>query len=600
MAAESFNVAVLATLRNRVSQGLRLIARDFSGTDRSVRALQRSLDNLQVRHGIYAQRVRTTQAAERESTAGLQQRLQLMQATSAAEASAGRIQAEQLSGLQRRVALQKVASREQADQVRISELQASINRRNAMAQLRDTEAQNKLLLQQQAIQERTLALQEEQAAAARARVGAALRIGGGAALIAGAAAFETAKAGLPVGMYLQQIRQGAPLTAQQAAALPSMALQLSAQSTQFTYKEVLQTLRQLIPLYGYGPTQAVAPSIFALGALERERGIDTPLADMSLSTMQTLRTLRARTPQQQTAVIDALTSMLFRANVEPEDFNETLRTMGVATATLPFAQRLQAGMLTQMVMSLGGGQAGLTSSGMANIFKTLLMPRMGSQIALMHLLNPRNLPLGGAAGVTNAMQLISGAPRGFTLPERIMMGHELPEFLALQNQLQGPVGAQVRAVLAQRMNPQQLLATSLTTAAPAMRNLAVSLENFVTAIGVREDKPLAGIANWFAAGYAGAAADIQREGAGWLKDVPGWLLNLAAGSYTPGPGGAPHSGSWADRVGLWGSPQVTINVNGAGNPDAVAKTVVKHLKQSAMSNTKARGPVASPKVYPGS
>ncbi len=643
MAAE-FNVQVLATLRSRVAQGLRLISRGAYDAQRGITALQRSLNDLQTRHAMYAQRLRTTQSLERSGTADLQRRLaatqQLaaseqalqmerinsMKAESAERSRMGRIQAEQLGGLKRRTALQKVSAREQADaqsvqlaeqrmaasaqarQIQMSELQGRINRRNAIAKMRDTEGENRLLREQNAIRDRQAAITAEQAAARRARIGHAFGMVGGAVLIAGAAAAEAAKAGLPVGMYLQQIRQGAPLTAAQSAMLPQMALQLSSQSTQFTYKEVLRALRTLIPRFGFQAVQRSAPSLFALGALERERGISTGLGEMSVGTMQTMRTLRARTPAQQSAVINALTSMLFQAGVSPESFNATLRTTGIATTTLPFQQRLRAGVLTQMVMALGGSQEGLSGTGIGNLFKALLMPRLGAHMGLIQLLNTHHLPLTGPNALSNILTVISQAPRSLTLPERFLAGSEFHTLVALRNQLHGGLLGRVQAALSQRVNPQELLATSLTTAQPAMKRLATSLDNFVTVIGARMGGPLASWANWAARAYSSAAQGIQQQGFfPWLGGETGSLLDLSR----PGRVQLTPRLTIPERLGNFGIPffshpgtagqpiHVTVELDGKKVGEAVVHHMRPHLKQSAKTMSQARGSVAHPKLFPG-
>ena len=646
--ASEFNVQVLATLRNRVSQGLSMIARDFGVAQRSVEGLQRSLNDLQTRHQLYAQRLRTTQALDRETNVGLQRRLSLMQQTATNEemihrqrissmkaeaaehARLNRAAEAKLDPLGAQMAFQqntkveaedaqRIAAEEArgdariaAQRLRVSELQAAISRRNTMGRLRDTENENRLLREQNTIRERQLAITEEQAAARRARIGHAFSLVGVTALVAGAAAFEVAKAGLPVGMYLQQIRQGSNLTPEQSRILPQMAMEMSTQSTQFNYKEVLRAMRTLIPRFGFQAIQSVGPSMFALAALERQRGNTESLGDMSLGTMQTLHTLRAKTPAQQAAVIDALTGMLVHAGVSTESFNSTLRNIGISTTTLPFQQRLRAGVLTQMAMSLGGAQSGLSGAEIGELFKALLTPRLGSQMGIIQLLNTKHLPLKGPHALSDILSIISQSPKGLTTAEKFLAGNQFNTLIALRNALHGGLLAKVSAALSSSMNPETQLAQSLKTGTPAMKNLAVSMENFVTHMGAAMGSPIAKAANWLAAGYSGVAGS-KKGFWPWLGGfadymafhVPvspyHWAHRLWALSHGPGSTISPIPGVMMDDP--YHPPttpyHVTIELDGRKLGEAVIGHARSHLRQSAKTMSHAYGTAAHPKVYPG-
>ncbi|MGH8290618.1 MAG: hypothetical protein ACREV7_16630 [Steroidobacteraceae bacterium] len=619
-AGSEFNVAVLVTLRSRIRQGLQAIGRDFGATEARVVALQRSLDNLQMRHGTYAARARTVQAIERQGVTSMQQRLTLMQATNTAEQAATaeslrmrRIEAEQLTGLQRRRALQQITTSEAAaarrfqltQQVEI-ETKQKLSNALAMQNVRTTETENRLLLQRRKIQERNLELS---AAQAEARGATGLLAAGGlggplamGALAVGYTGYRLAKAGLPIGLYLQQIQAAGSLSRKQMAGIPDLAMRLSgATGGQEGYKQALRALSPLVGLYGLKRAQQMAP-LFRFAGLESTYGEGNDLATMTLGAAQAMQTMRATTPARQAAMLSAMTTMLVRTGgtYTPAQFERQLSTITAATPKMAFTQRLQTAEMMGMLHAKLGPQRGLTSAGEAGLFSALLQPAAGRDIALVTMLEKYGLSKTIAGRTpTNVLEAIAHAPRGLTLPQRMMAGGHLATLQALQNALRGGALERLQAALAVSVSPQRALAMSLTTAQPVMTKLATALDNFAAITGAKLAKALTKPAG--AAAHAVSSTtnylrhhtalqtDLHVAGA-MVKDSP--LVLLAEAIID-----AAKKGIAATPPGVTPSGQpINIFLDGKKIAEVVTGHQVSSLKHSAMAGAGAGTPIASPHV----
>lgn len=673
--AREFNVSVLLTLKNRVSQGLRTVSRDFAGAERRVHALQRSINDLQSRHGIYAQRVRTTQALERQGTAGLQRRIALMQQTAAneemvqqqrinamkAEAAEhqrlNRLEESRLDPLGAQIAMRQNAKVEAEDarkvaleqerldakiaqrKLRFSEMQGLVARRNAMAQLRATEAENRLLRDQQRIQARNLELSQAQEEATMGRLRA---IGG----VIGAATAITAvlvKAGLPVGAAEQRAGFAAHLTAAQRRGLEPFSTRLAGQVGMFSRNQILEAMPGLFGALGGRRSLAMGLALPFLRTAGIEHALGVPGApdaqDALREIAQAATAVGAGNAAQYRAINRMLANVVLRTggNVDLESAAGIMSAIGTSGARLGVLQRGRLGEAVSFLSATTSAR-GVSGASLANLFQQLLTPAAGRNVALQYMLGPyglqRALKSGRASDLFGVLERFSAATHGhINLPLAMMGRASIHTLLSLS--AMGP--GVLRRAFAQTQTDvatQAALAAASTNARASIIRLTRSIETLASVAG-RHPAHVAGrAASGLAGFFSGQANYYERHGgiAWWLHLIgmganpaglvrgvghrigQGWHMGLATAAgdarmlgvlkQTP-PMVIHHPPTRERPVGVMkpGQPVVIhhhhTTVHVTTHSDSHVKKLVRGLKSGVLSHGEANPIGVAPQLYGG-
>ncbi len=626
--ARMFNVAVDVRLIDRVSRDIGIIGRGFTSAERRVQSLQRALDGLQTKHGLYVQRARMSQQIDRDATIAMQRRLGVMQSMAQVEANAGqaklaalqaeaaekarlgRMQAEQLSGARRQAALADIAAQEQADaataqqlqqrlatqsqarQLRMTEMQAAIQRRTSMAQIKANETNNRILRERQAIKEQNLELSEAQIAAQREQRMRILMRGGIAAGVMAVVAGGLAKAGMPVGISEFRARMAGGLTAAQAAGLGPFATQIALQSRLFSRNQVLESLGPMIGILGLRRTRGLAPGFFRTAAIEQALTpeAETP-AEMIPELLRAGVAIGARTPGQFRAFNRTVANVLLRSGgaMGLSRISEIMRTVGPIGAAMPFGQRMQLGEAVSLLSLHAGGEGALAPGALARFFQSVMVQSSGRNIAftqLLGLVHNRTLP-----GIFGALMKLHG--RQVPLAERFMGRENIHTLLALQSLPTGLL-QQVMKQLQPQVTTAQALTKALQTAQPKFHAFVKSMETLGSVLGAPWARYLGDVA-----GVVGRAANVMARG---MQAHPEMTRALAVG-------GLPRllfdalEASFQKISANMGFPNqpihVAVHIDGKKVAHVVAKHTMNQLKQKTSVHGVASPIGVSPALYGG-
>lgn len=652
--AREFNISTIVTLRNRTAQGLRGLSRDFMGAERRVKALQRSIDDLETRRGLYAHRTRTTQAIERQGTAGLQRRLALMQQTAANEemvqqqrinamkaeaaehARLNQLARERLDPLGAQLALQQDSKVEAEDarkialeqerldakiaqrKMRFSEMQGVITRRNAMAQLRATEAENRLLRDQQRIQARNLELSQAQEDATVGR----LRAIGGIVGVAAAITAVLVKAGLPVGAAEQRAGFAANLTASQRRGLEPFTTRLAGQVGMFSRNQILGAMPGLFGALG-GRRQlamGLALPFLRTAGIEHALGVEgAPDAQEALREIaQAATAVGATNAQQFRAINRMLANVVLRTggNVGLESAAGIMSAIGTSGARLSVLQRGRLGEAVSFLSATTSAR-GVSGAAIANLFQQLLTPAAGRNVAFQYLLGPYGLQhalkTGQASDLFGVLERFSAQTHGhINLPLAMMGRGSIHTLLALS--AMGP-GVLQRAFAQTQgdVTTQAALAQASNNANASIIRLTRSIETLASVAG-RNPAHTAGQAAAQAAGFFNQLAGYYQQNGAWAT----WLHLIGMGINPAGLArgvgdrigqgfhlGLSTAADDARALGLYKTTPPTVvhhhhnTVNVTTHSDAHVKKLVRGLKSGALSHGSANPVSVSPQVYGG-
>ncbi len=653
-----FNISTIVTLKNRTVGGLRALSQDFGSAERRVKALQRSLNDLQTHHRLYTQRVKTTQALERQGTAGLQRRLALMQQTAANEemiqqqrinamkmeaaenARLNRLAEGRLDPLGAQLALQqnskveaedaKKIAQEQARldakiaerRLRVSEMQAALSRRNAMSKLRATESENRLLRQQQTIQARNLELSQAQEEATIGR----LRALGGVVAAAAAVTAVLVKAGLPVGAAEMRAGFAGNLSAKQRRHLGPLATQLSSEVGMFSRNQIVESFGGLFGALGGRQNlgRSLALPFLRTAAIGKALGIPgAPSAQDALSEIAKAGTaVGASTPAQFRAINQMLANVVLRTggNVGLENAASIMSAIGTSGARMSVLQRGRLGEAVSFLSATTSAR-GVSGAAIANLFQQLMTPAAGRNIAFQYMLGPYGLQhalkTGRAADLFGVLERFSAATHGHIQLPLAMMGrssiHTLMALSAMGPAVLQRAFAQTQA--SNELSAQQALAAAANNAAAKITTLGRSVETLMSVLGRRPAHVAGKAASGLTRFFTGESqyAEHHSIAATWLHTI--WQFSNPnpvpeARWLGSQPGNMWHLGvktalGDARTLGMWGftPPSVihhhhnTVHVH--THSDSHVKKLVHGLKNGTLSHGNANPiSVASP-LYGG-
>ena len=649
-----FNVSVLLTLKNRVSQGLRTVSREFGAAERRVNSLQRSINDLQTRHGLYARRLRTTQAIERQGTAGLQRRLALMQQTAANEemihqqrinamkaesierANQNRLARERLDPLGAQLALQQDSKVEAEDakriaeeqgrldakiaarKLRISEMQGVITRRNAMASLKATEAENRLLRDQQRIQARNLQLSQAQEDATMGR----LRAIGGILGVAGAATAILVKAGLPVGAAERRAGFAANLTASQRRGLEPFSTKLSGEVGLFSRNQILEAMPGLFGALGGRRRLAMGLALPFLRTAGIETALGVPGApgaqDALKDIAQAATAVGAGNAAQFRAINRMLANVVLRTggNVGLESAAGIMSAIGTSGARMSVLQRGRLGEAVSFLSATTSAR-GVSGAALANLFQQLMTPAAGRNVAFQYMLGPYGLQhalkTGRPSDLFGVLERFSAATHGhINLPLALMGRTSIHTLMSLS--AMGP--GVLRRAFAQTQTDvatQAALAQASNNARASIISLTRSIETLASVAGRGPAHTAGQLARGATGSISRLSAYAQQHGAwaAWLHML--WELSSPIGlAKSAGHAGANawlsgmhHVGSDAKSLGLWKTtPPMVIHhhhntVYVTTHSDAHVKRLVRGLKSGTLSHGTANPVGVAPELYGG-
>lgn len=504
--ARLFNVGVDIYLVDRISRDVMRIGGAFTGAERRVQMLQRSLNALQMRHGVDVQHARSLQKIHGESDAVLARRIATMQTSLALNRHQindahrlERARIAQLSPLERSIALRKQEGIETKDNLRLqreqnilADVQAKRVRENETAAIRNARLQNNILRDRTRIKERNLEVSDAERAARTQRL---MRIGigvGTAAVVAAALGYEAVKRAMPVQVQTQLAGEAGGFTRQQTRQLPRFALDIATHVKQFSVGDVMSAMPRLAGiLHNYQMLQKVAPSIFASAAVMRVYGATGDVDELVGDIAQTQRALGARTPQQYRAVnrviADAFTDL--GGQLSPERIAASLRAVAPAIVRQPFNQGLRFAKQLTLLQGLTGVK------GLPGLFNELMVPGQPRTLGLLGMLgvhNPRLVQQALHAGLSGqqAMQLILKTVPGLKFPQRLLMEHAQARTLyALQRAMTGGVMRTLQADMAKQTSTQALLTNALKNTTAAVTGLTKSIDNVLAVEGKHLLKP---------------------------------------------------------------------------------------------------------------
>lgn len=628
--SSEYNVSVLASIRGNVANSLRMMASEFGRTGDRALLLQRRLKDLEASKLLSVRKAQAASQIDRDALTLLNRRYAKLLATGDLE-------------------------RTQAERARLN---AQIRAREQRSSIRRQEEQIRLQRLSNDLAEKRAAVLRAGAAARGERFMAGMRTMGGVGAITAATTFgvfELAKKGLPITQLQSQLRISGGLNSKQVQALSQRALALSQRlgvvdwGTELKMAlQLYQTVRPALAARMLGPVSYAAD----LAKLMNRGGLVSSAGEIA----RTANILGATTSRQALSVSTDVSNILRSggAGIGMAGLANWMTYTGGVMPGRTVAQRARQMESWALLAGRFGGLTGAFSGeNLQHLVRSLTEPTARDIAPIEYLERyglARNAQSRTFANITGALRRAEMANKGGVLntldllvgrSPAVAMFHEL-------SRISPVVLKQIGAAPRHNLSIHSMWLTQMSSASARFDQMGAHLKTLAEVMGVTMDPALKKFSIYVSnltdsltkfstkhpAGLRLLAKDI-----GLMMEIlirSGTLLGKVAGPGLMGALKGVHSTlkfdrdflkfvahpvkgteslahqvrlsvaragrsairgaeSWAEREHILRiTGPININVHGAGDPDAVGRAVVRHLKIGVMTNTKTRGATFHP------